>query len=75
VTFEVGAGTGTATRRLLELGADPLIAVEPDARLVDFLRRNDPDRALRILLSAFEDVELEESAFDPRGQRHRLSLA
>jgi len=64
VTFEVGAGTGTATRRLLDLGADPLIAVEPDARLADFLRTNNPDRALKVLVSAFEDVELEESAFD-----------
>ena len=64
VTFEVGAGTGTTTRRLLDLGADPLIAVEPDARLADFLRTNNPDRALKVLVSAFEDVELEESAFD-----------
>jgi SAM-dependent methyltransferase len=64
VTFEVGAGTGTATRRLLDLGADPLLAVEPDSRLADFLRKNNPDPALRVLVSAFEDVELEDSAFD-----------
>lgn len=64
VTFEVGAGTGIATRRLLDLGADPLIAVEPDARLADFLRTNNPDRALKVLLSTFENVEFEASAFD-----------
>jgi hypothetical protein len=64
VTFEVGAGTGTASRQLLDFGADPLIAIEPDARLADFLRTNNPDRALKVLISAFEDVELEESAFD-----------
>jgi SAM-dependent methyltransferase len=64
MTFEVGAGTGTATRRLLDLGADPLIAVEPDSRLADFLRENNPDRPLTVLVSSFEDVELEEAAFD-----------
>jgi SAM-dependent methyltransferase len=63
-TFEVGAGTGTATHRLLDLGAEPLIAVEPDARLADFLRANNPGPALRIVVSTFEDVELEVSAFD-----------
>ena len=29
-TIEVGAGSGQATKRLLELGARPLVAVEPD---------------------------------------------
>ena len=29
-TFEIGAGTGTATRRLLDFGALPLLAIEPD---------------------------------------------
>jgi SAM-dependent methyltransferase len=64
VTLEVGAGTGTATRRLLDFGADPLVAVEPDPRLADFLRTNNADRALKVLVSTFEDVKLEESAFD-----------
>src|SRR5262249_62136550 len=36
--FEIGPGTGTATRRLLELGANPLVAVEPDDRIANFLR-------------------------------------
>lgn len=30
--FEIGAGTGTATRQLLRLSADPLVAIEPDDR-------------------------------------------
>ena len=63
-TFEIGAGTGKASRQLLALGADPLIAVEPDARLADFLTRNSPDNALEVLVSPFEDAVLEEGAFD-----------
>jgi SAM-dependent methyltransferase len=63
-TFEIGAGTGTATRRLLSLGAKPLIAVEPDPRLADFLGGNNPHPALKVVVSAFEDVVLERSAFD-----------
>jgi SAM-dependent methyltransferase len=62
--FEIGAGTGTATRRLLDLGADPLMAVEPDQRLADFLRTNNPDKALKIVIAAFEDARLGEEAFD-----------
>jgi hypothetical protein len=37
-TFEIGAGTGTATRRLLDRGASPLVAVEPDPRMAIYLR-------------------------------------
>jgi SAM-dependent methyltransferase len=62
--FEIGAGTGIATRRLLELGADPLIAIEPDLRLADFLRSENPDTALRVIAASFEEATLEESAFD-----------
>ncbi len=62
--FEIGAGTGTATRRLLELGAAPLVAVEPDARLATFLRESNPDAALSVLTSPFEDAVLEEARFD-----------
>lgn len=63
-TFEIGAGTGTATRRLLELGANPLVAVEPDDRLASFLRRTIPDKALTVLISPFEDAALPEAHFD-----------
>jgi SAM-dependent methyltransferase len=63
-TFEIGAGTGTATHRLLELGANPLIAIEPDDRLATFLRENIPDGALAVSVSPFEDVILQEASFD-----------
>jgi SAM-dependent methyltransferase len=63
-TFEIGAGTGIATRRLLDLGADPLIAIEPDPRLAGFLRETNPDEALQVVVASFEDVVLEEASFD-----------
>ena len=62
-TFEIGAGTGTATHRLLELGAAPLTAVEPDERLAEFLRATNPDRALKVVIAPFEDAALEEATF------------
>jgi SAM-dependent methyltransferase len=62
--FEIGAGTGTATRRLLDLGAAPLIAVEPDARLAAFLRESNPDAALSVMPSPFEEAVLDEAGFD-----------
>jgi SAM-dependent methyltransferase len=64
VTFEVGPGTGTATRRLLELGARPLVAVEPDDRLAAFLQETVRDEALTVVLSTFEDALLPETSFD-----------
>jgi SAM-dependent methyltransferase len=64
VTFEIGPGTGTATRRLLELGANPLVAVEPDDRLAAFLRETIPDKALTVVISTFEEAVLQEASFD-----------
>lgn len=63
-TFEIGPGTGKATRHLLELGADPLTAVEPDPRLAEFLRSANTDRPLRLVVAPFEDAELPEGVFD-----------
>src|SRR5271156_6674162 len=63
-TFEIGAGTGTATRRLLELGANPLLAVEPDDRLAAFLRKTIPDKALKVVVAPFEEAVLQEASFD-----------
>lgn len=63
-TFEIGAGTGAATRRLLELGANPLLAIEPDDRLAGFLRKTIPDKALTVLVAPFEEAALQEDSFD-----------
>jgi len=62
--FEVGAGTGIATRRLLAAGADPVVAVEPDARLAAFLRQSTPSPALSIVGAPFETAELPRADFD-----------
>ncbi|MDE2486004.1 MAG: class I SAM-dependent methyltransferase [Alphaproteobacteria bacterium] len=62
--FEIGAGTGKATGPLLALGANPLLAIEPDPRLGEYLRRAFPTPALRVATQTFEDVELESGAFD-----------
>ena len=63
-TFEIGAGTGKATRRLLDFGANPLVAIEPDHRLATFLRATIQDKALTVTISPFEEAELSEGDFD-----------
>jgi hypothetical protein len=63
-TFEIGPGTGTATRRLLEMGANPLVAVEPDHRLATFLRETIAAEALTVVISTFEEVVLREASFN-----------
>lgn len=63
-TFEVGAGTGKATRPLLAAGADPLVAIEPDARLASFLRASIASPALQVVNATFEDAELPRGGFD-----------
>ena len=52
-TFEIGAGTGTATRRLLDFGAKPLLATEPDLGLAALLRKNIQDEELAMNVSVF----------------------
>jgi SAM-dependent methyltransferase len=60
--FEIGAGAGTATRRLLASGADPMFAVEPDPRLAAYLRQRAP--ALHVINAPFETAELPRADFD-----------
>ena len=62
--FEIGAGTGKASRMLLAAGADPLVAVEPDARLAAYLRAASPDPALRVVESPYEEADLGRADFD-----------
>jgi SAM-dependent methyltransferase len=65
-TLEIGAGSGLATRGLLEHGADPLVVIEPDARfaprLESILERSAADS--RLIQESFEDATLERGAFD-----------
>jgi len=63
-TFEIGAGTGTATRRVLARGANPVVAIEPNERLAAFLRETIPDQRLIVVIAPFEDAVLHESSFD-----------
>jgi SAM-dependent methyltransferase len=61
--LEVGPGTGQATRRLLELGADPLVAIEPNEDLARYLGRAVGER-VDIRVTPLEDAVLRESSFD-----------
>jgi SAM-dependent methyltransferase len=64
--FEIGPGTGIATRELLRRGADPLTLVEADRRLAHYLAdalRHDGTR-VRITVKPFERATLPSAAFD-----------
>ncbi len=61
--IEVGPGTGQATRPLLEVGADPLVAIEPNPALAHYLTAALGDR-VQVRMTALEDAELEPSSFD-----------
>jgi len=63
-TFEVGAGTGKATRALLAAGDDPLVAIEPDARLEAFLSSSAASPALQVVSAPFETAALPRADFD-----------
>ena len=62
--FEIGPGTGLATRPLLAAGVSSLVAVEPDERLAAVLQERSPDSRLTVLTQAFEDAELPPGSFD-----------
>ena len=61
--FEIGAGTGLATRRLLAFGVSLLWVIEPDGRLAGFLRERISSDSLRVDQVAFEEAELPEAEF------------
>jgi SAM-dependent methyltransferase len=60
---EVGPGTGQATRRLLELGATPLVAIEPNPELADYLSRS-VGAGADVRVTTLEEAELPSGAFD-----------
>jgi SAM-dependent methyltransferase len=64
--FEVGPGTGLASRELLRFGANPLLLVEPDRRLARYLAgalHPALDR-VRFVSERFERARLDAGAFD-----------
>src|SRR4051794_1152307 len=66
VALEIGAGSGLATRRLLEAGASPVTVVEPDARfmrLLTALARSFPAE-FRVVTAPFEDAALPHGHYD-----------
>lgn len=65
-TLEIGAGTGLATRRLLEYGADPLTIVEPDVRFEPVLDSilQASSATGQLCVESFEDVALPAARFD-----------
>jgi len=60
--LELGPGPGTATRHLLELGASPLVAIEPNPALASYLAERESH--VQIIVSTFEEAELPSSSFD-----------
>lgn len=64
--FEIGPGTGKATRELLRAGAGPITLVERDRRLVRYLRGHLGGASSRVELrnTSFEAVRLPAAAFD-----------
>jgi SAM-dependent methyltransferase len=61
--LEIGPGTGQATRRLLALGANPLVAVEPDPQLAEYLTTHVPGD-YDVLIAPLEHADLRGSSFD-----------
>ena len=65
-TLEIGAGNGLATRRLLEFGANPLTALEPDPRFAPLLQSiaSAANVEFQLIHSAFEEAVLHANHFD-----------
>lgn len=64
--FEIGPGTGIASRELRRFGADPLLLIEPDRRLARYLRANLGTWSGRVGISVlpFERAPLPSAGFD-----------
>lgn len=64
-TLEIGPGTGLATRRLIESGANPLTLLEPDVRFAKVLERTTSRLpTCRVLHTSFEEADLADDEFD-----------
>lgn len=61
--FEIGAGTGLATRPILALGVQSILAIEPDAKLAEYLGDHSGSN-VSTMICRFEDAALTDQAFD-----------
>lgn len=62
--LEIGAGTGLATEHLLAHDPRRLLAVEPDARLAEFLRTRLPRPELELVERPFEELDEAPQSYD-----------
>src|SRR5262245_45929537 len=63
--FEIGAGTGHGTLPVLAMPVGRVLAIEPDARLVEVLAQKAPnDPRLDIEVALFENAQLPPAHFD-----------
>jgi len=62
--LEIGAGTGLATEHLLEHNPQRLLAVEPDARLAEFLRARLRRPELDVIEQPFEELNEIPQSYD-----------
>ena len=64
-TFEIGAGTGLGTQRLIALGASPIVVIEPDERLAGFISTTLPAGSnMELKIATFEAATLPLDWFD-----------
>lgn len=65
-TLEIGAGNGLATRRLLELGANPLTVIEPDRQFATILASMAEayNAEFRCIEEPFEEADLPLAQYD-----------
>ena len=61
--LELGPGPGTATRRLVELGAEPIVAVEPNATSAAYLTK-ELHGSVSVVVAPFEEAELDSASFE-----------
>lgn len=64
-TVEIGAGSGLATRHLIERGAEPLTLIEPDVRFARMLASAAQQlTACTVVHDTFEEASLPDDGFD-----------
>lgn len=61
--LEIGPGTGQATRHLLDLGADPLVAIEPDQALASYVEARFGSK-VEVRRAPLEGAQLPAETFD-----------